>query len=56
MNEKQISATESHIMTLLREVIALNDAEHEQAMHEAALKEAKRRELEDSMALLGYGQ
>lgn len=43
-----LSTASAYVFTLLREVLALNEADR-------AAEEARRREREDAMALLGYG-
>lgn len=43
-----LSTASAYALTLLREVLALNEADK-------AAEEARRREREDAMALLGYG-
>ena len=42
-----LSTASAYVLTLLREVLALNEADR-------AAEEARRREREDVMALLGY--
>jgi hypothetical protein len=47
-NVDNLSTASAYALTLLREVLALNEADR-------AAEEARRREREDAMALLGYG-
>lgn len=47
-NVDNLSTASAYVLTLLREVLALNEADK-------AAEEARRREREDAMALLGYG-
>lgn len=46
-NVDNLSTASAYVLTLLREVLALNEADK-------AAEEARRREREDAMALLGY--